>query len=307
MSDLLQIFSKFLYEKALNLSPSPDKTISQFIQEIEVCLDEFDGLFSDYTRFAHVNVKSFIADKRAELNSLKGRFDEEKCLSRFNFLFLTGGICVGKTTLIDRLIKDQAINKDGKRFYSIGEPTEYWYKNEERNFDDIIILAVIKDKAHAEGFPFTEFFIATWLFNILVNMVKASVQDKTVLIIERDFSDQYSLELKDLGKYHESYGVLEAMKKNFESYVILRFITKSPLLEVMKKNLKLRLTSEVEGLDKQDYKDFINNYQASFKSITSRMQLGSYPNVFVREYFVDQFLSETFEEIKLFILLIVAK
>lgn len=289
------MFSKFLYEKALNLSPSPQKTISQFIQEIEFCLDEFDGLFSDYTRFASVNVKSFIADKRVELNSLKGSFDDKKCLSRFNFLFLTGGICVGKTTLIDRLMKDQAINKDGKRFYSIGEPTKYWYKNEERNFEDIN-LAVMIDKA--ECFPISKFFFATWLFNILVNMVKASVQDKTVLIIERDFSDQYSLELKDLGKYHESYGVLEAMKKNFGSYVILRFITKSPLLDVMKKNLKLRLTSEVEGLDKQDYKDFINSYQSIYKSITSRMQLESYPNVIVREYYVDQFLSETYEEIK---------
>lgn len=295
MSDLLKIFSQFLYEKAMNLSPSPEKTISQFIQELEVCLDEFNTIFNDYNRFAHVNVKSFIADKRTELNSLRVSLDEKKCLSRFNFLFLTGGICVGKTTLIDRLMKDQDINKDGKRFYSISEPTEYWYKNEERNFDDIN-LAVMIDKA--EGFPISKFFFATWLFNILVNIVKASVQDKIVLLIERDFSDQYSLEVRDLEKYHESYDVLEAMKKNFNSYVILRFITKSPLLDVMKKNLKLRLTSEVEGLDKQDYKHFINSYQKIYKSITSRMQLGSYPNVIVREYFVDRFLSETFEEIK---------
>ena len=231
MSDLLQIFSQFLYEKPMSLSPCPEKTIFKFIQEIEVCLDEFDAIFNDYNRFAHVNVKSFIADKRSELSTLKEGLDEKKCLLRFNFLFLTGGVCVGKTTLIDRLMKDQDINKDGKQVYSISEPTEYWYKNEKRNFDDIN-LAVMIDKA--EGFPISKFFFATWLFNILVNIVKASVQDKIVLLIERDFSDQYSLELRDLDKYHESYGLFEAMKKNFNSYVILRFITKSHLLDVMK-------------------------------------------------------------------------
>lgn len=304
---LVEKFGKFLFENAMNLSPSPEKTMAAFVEELETCLNEFDELFVDYHGFASVNVKSFVADKRAELAEIKTRNCLGKCLSGFSFLFLTGGICVGKTTLIKRLVDDQIINKDGRRLYSIGEPTEYWYKNEARKFDDIIILAVVKDKAQGKGFPFSEFFIATWLINILIQMTKASVEDKTVLIIERDFSDQYSLELKDVANYHESYGVLEALKKNFNSYVIMRFVTKSPLLEVMKKNLEIRATSEVDGLDNQDYKDFIREYQANYKAISARMQLGTYPNVMVREYFVDRFLSEAYEEIKYFIVLMLAK
>lgn len=234
--------------------------------------------------------------------------NDTKCMNKFNLFFLTGGICVGKSTLIKRLIDDQALNKDGKRISSIEEPIKYWYKDEERGqLDDIIVLAVVKDKTRAAEFPFQEFFIVTWFFNILVNMIKASIEDKSILIIERDFCDQYSLELKNPDHLDERYGFLEAMKSNFNSYVLLRFVTKLPLLEVMKKNLMIRGTSEVAGLDNPEYRDFVNNYEANFRAISAKMQLGSYPNVMVREYFVDRFLSEVFDEIKFFILLTLAK
>lgn len=179
--------------------------------------------------------------------------------------------------------------------FAICEPVQYWYKDSERQLDDVIV------KNKATQFPFREFFVVTWLLNTLVGMVKACVEKKPILLIERDYSDHYSLGLWDLTAYHESYAMLDSMKRNFGRYIVFKFITKLPLMHVMSENLVARGTIELEALSKPEYVSFVNAYEANFKAIHEKFKLQAYPNVIVKEFWVERFLSEMTDEIKCYL------
>lgn len=222
----------------------------------------------------------------------------------FDFIFITGGICIGKTTVITtKLMCDQELNPNSSRMHAIIEPTEYWYKNTERQMDDTLAFFVFKDTNDnvAEFFPFSEFFIATWLLNIMINMIKASLARKPLLLIERDYSDEYLLQRRPCDSFTDAYKCFECMKKNFGTYMLLRFQTRRPLIDVMRMNLEQRQTSELAILENADYREFIAEYAASYKAIGAHISLASHSKVIVREYFIDRYVSETFDEIKILI------
>lgn len=222
-------------------------------------------------------------------------------------MFISGGICIGKTTVIQKLISDEEINpKQSERAHAVIEPTEYWYKNESRQMDDTLLYFVLKDlndNEETRSFPFSEFFISTWLLNIMISIIKASLERKSLILIERDYSDEYLLQRQPFELFNDSFQCFRCMKKKFGAYVLLRFQTKRPLIQVMRQNLIQRQTSELDLLENKDYNEFIDKYEVGCKAIGAfYSSQAADTNLVAREYFIERYVSETFDEIKLLIL-----
>lgn len=296
-------FHTFLYSDLMSLSPKPGTDLVDFINDLQDRFDRLEAIFADYKHsFGLNNIRSFVEDKRKELMSLKQEIIDE-CLGgvgllSFDFFFVSGGICVGKTTLIKNLMSDEEISRNA---VMIIEPIEYWYSDKERRFDDTLALFAFKDlqsNTDISEFPFSEFFISTWLLNILMNFIRASMSNKTLLLIERDYSDEYLLQRYPIDSFLDSFPCFESLRTNFGCFVLLRYITKSSLLDIMRINLPLRGTSELGFLDHPDYVKFIDEYHYGFKAVSTKFAFGPYPKLIAREYFIDRYASESIDEVK---------
>src|SRR5579883_1416145 len=108
-------FKDFLFGQLMRLELGPEKRVVDFIDDLNRCVEAFELTFRNNYKhtFAVKNIECFVEDVRNELASLMKKSCSDVRLSRFDFVFVTGGICIGKTTLIERLVSDEHIRHRG--------------------------------------------------------------------------------------------------------------------------------------------------------------------------------------------------